>query len=419
MAIEFHCPECNALIRVPDNASGKKGSCPSCSVKLRVPTVEVPDQPAAPVVTPPPPAVAAPEPVAAPDPTPDPNIPPPPEFMAPRQPAAPPLQPPAPPIQPPAGPVIPQDPAAPTFPPPPGAETPAASPFPGPPGAGTPGAPGAPLFPGPDSGGVIPPVAPGQSIARKAQRLARRKKGGMWFPLLCGLALAGGLAWMYLNLGPDIDGERIGYAQSGTMMQPRIVPASMIVVDPAVRSAVLSHFQEDSETLRSQFVEARFSATSEGLEIQILTGSETQFVRFPIDADLREWYNANFDELEKPRTKNLTQSLKDFVTDWDVAIRNNSGVEDPLKYRDDVGLTACVGGLGYHVQAQVANTTYRCVFEDDGNLYFLLPLKRERFKVTGRRVSKKAPIVFPGEYDVAIRPDPKNPKPAAPQEPAE
>lgn len=266
------------------------------------------------------------------------------------------------------------------------------------------------MFPGAPPTDGVPEVAPAQSMARQVRRRARRKKGSLWFPILCGLALAGGLGWMYLNLGPDIDGERIGYSQTGTMMQPRTVPASMVDVSPEIQSAVLSHFETDSETFRSQFVETRFTATSGGLQIQVLTGSDSRFVRFPIDSGLRAWYGSHVDELEKPRAKNFSKSLKEFFSDWDVAIRNKSGVDDPLKYRNTVGLTACVGGLGYHVEAQAGKSLYPCVFEDDGNLYFLLPTNRDKFEITGRRVSEKGKIVFPGEYTVTIRPDPKTPK---------
>ena len=58
MAIQFNCPSCGAMIRVPDNASGKKGTCPQCSEKLLVPVVVQ----AATVAAPPP---STPQPVAA------------------------------------------------------------------------------------------------------------------------------------------------------------------------------------------------------------------------------------------------------------------------------------------------------------------------------------------------------------------
>src|SRR5689334_15150582 len=39
MAIQFQCPSCEATIRVPDEAAGKKGTCPRCNEKLLVPSV--------------------------------------------------------------------------------------------------------------------------------------------------------------------------------------------------------------------------------------------------------------------------------------------------------------------------------------------------------------------------------------------
>ncbi len=46
MAIEFHCPYCTAVIRVPDSVAGRKGRCPKCDTLLIIPTVERPAQPA-------------------------------------------------------------------------------------------------------------------------------------------------------------------------------------------------------------------------------------------------------------------------------------------------------------------------------------------------------------------------------------
>jgi len=36
--IELHCPQCEKLIRAPDNAGGKHGKCPYCDTKVYIPT---------------------------------------------------------------------------------------------------------------------------------------------------------------------------------------------------------------------------------------------------------------------------------------------------------------------------------------------------------------------------------------------
>ncbi|MBD3675420.1 MAG: hypothetical protein HUJ26_18045 [Planctomycetaceae bacterium] len=50
--IEFNCPSCQALIRVGEKASGKKGTCPSCRKKIVVPEKSVTQSPPA-IDTPP------------------------------------------------------------------------------------------------------------------------------------------------------------------------------------------------------------------------------------------------------------------------------------------------------------------------------------------------------------------------------
>lgn len=42
MAIQFSCPNCASIIKVPDAYSGKRGACPKCKTSLLVPVIEVP-----------------------------------------------------------------------------------------------------------------------------------------------------------------------------------------------------------------------------------------------------------------------------------------------------------------------------------------------------------------------------------------
>ncbi len=44
MAIEFECPQCAAVMRVPDAYAGKQGRCPQCETRLLVPVVARPGQ---------------------------------------------------------------------------------------------------------------------------------------------------------------------------------------------------------------------------------------------------------------------------------------------------------------------------------------------------------------------------------------
>jgi hypothetical protein len=375
MAIEFNCPQCSAAIRVPDAAAGARGSCPTCHTKLLVPQVAAPppqnvlDQP----------TVQQPgiDPMAAAQPTPQNPAP-----VAPAQPFAPPAEhfTETAPVDAPNG-FPSEQPGFPQF------ETPAAPvQFPGP--------------PAPATGQPIVPV--GSSVAARVRRRSKGKKSGLWFPMLCGVALVGGMAWMYLQQMPSLNGDRVASFIKNEALKPRIVDKNMIDVPDDVRSRVLDHFSEDRERVKSQVVETQFSANDSGLEVQILTGSDTRFVRFPIDDDLRQWYDENYDQLESPRARLLKKSLVAFIKDWDVAIRNQQGVEDILLYRDSVGLAASVDGLGFNVSAKVDQILYPCVYEDDGFLYFPLPPSTKKFKIVGVRTNGKK-SQFPGEYNVTIK----------------
>ncbi|MGZ0174565.1 MAG: hypothetical protein ACKVHE_34115 [Planctomycetales bacterium] len=374
MAIEFNCPQCGAAIRVPDAAAGARGSCPTCHTKLLVPQVAAP-----------PTQVEAEEPIV-------------------QQPAPPPVAPPQAVVENP----LPFSPAPPTTLPGQFAESaptdapnglPAEQPMI--PQFETPAAPV--QFPGPPTPTPGQPIVPASSsVAARVRRRSKGKKSGLWFPILCGVALVGGIAWMYLQQMPSLNGDRVAAFIKNEALKPRTVEKAMIDVPDDIRSRVLEHFTENRERVKSDVLETQFSANDAGLEVQILTGSQTRFVRFPIDDDLRKWYDENYDLLESLRVKVLKKSLVAFVNDWDVAIRNQQGVEDILLYRDSVGLAASVDALGFNVSAKVDQLLYPCVYEDDGFLYFALPTSTKKFKIVGTHTNGRK-SKFPGEYNVTVK----------------
>ena len=55
MPIEFHCTACNQLLRVPDDAAGRKAQCPGCDAVLDIPAAAAEPPPVEPLPTEPPP----------------------------------------------------------------------------------------------------------------------------------------------------------------------------------------------------------------------------------------------------------------------------------------------------------------------------------------------------------------------------
>jgi len=176
----------------------------------------------------------------------------------------------------------------------------------------------------------------------------------------------------------------------------------MADVKTSIRKRVLERFADDSEWLRSSHAEVEFSAGNEGLVIRVAEGRETRFVRFRIDPGLRDWYTANGQQLDDDHKTELGKSLTEFFEAWDVAIRNQTGVDQVMRFRDTVGLSGCVYGLGYNVSARVDGNLYPCVYEDDSSLYFLLPRTTKKFQILGFH-SNGDRADFPGEYRVTIK----------------
>jgi hypothetical protein len=253
------------------------------------------------------------------------------------------------------------------------------------------------------------------SIAARTRRRSKTKKSGTVFAIICGAVLTTGVGWLYLNSGPDLEKARIAYTAPDVQLPSRVVENAYIEVPDEVRRAVLLYFEENPERLRSRLVETEFRGSSEGLEIRILAGLQTMLYRVPLDKDLRDWRDDNLADLDRPRMALLKKSLKLFFEDWDVAIRNQSGIEDFQSYRDRVGLAAAVGALGYHVSAIVGNTQYPCIYENKDGLYFLLPRDTKTFRVAGDRTDDR-PSLFPGEFEVVVKkgksaPPPEGEKP--------
>lgn len=193
------------------------------------------------------------------------------------------------------------------------------------------------------------------------------------------------------------------------LLPPKVVDNALIEVPEEVRRAVLLYFEENPERLRSDLVETEFRGSSEGLEVRILAGLQTMLYRVPLDPDLEEWRDENLVELDQPRLALLKKSIKLFFEDWDVAIRNQTGIEDFQSYRDRVGLTAAVGAFGYHVTAMIGTTQYPCIYENKDGIYFLLPRDTKSFRVAGDRTDDR-PSLFPGEFEVVVRKG-KTPRP--------
>lgn len=358
MAIQFHCPSCEALIRVPDTAAGKKGTCPRCNEKLMVPNV----------------AGAAT--------TPGPSV----ENAASMQTGREKVE--LPPLD------ISPSPGLPKLGPL------ADSPFPDvtvPPATS---AGDSPL-------GLPPLVAePTRSIALEQRKKARGKKQspGNWIvPVLCALGFIGFLAWYAWTSQPKLEGSLTAQTVHDLEVHPALIPGSLSGLQASDLGEVLRHLKAEPASWSSTISKITLTGTDDGVEVTIRNGSAAHFVSvIPAQSPpLVEYLKQHTAELDKPRLASIQKHAPALFAAWKRQIDKHEQITDQKSHRDLVALPSLVSGLGYHLEAIVNDNIYPCVYEDDdGTLYFLLPNASKSFRLQGRKVA--GGLHVPANFTVKI-----------------
>lgn len=412
MAIEFLCPYCQAAIRVPDAAAGKRGKCPACTQQVLVPHVE--RQPSPPVPSP-----AAPQPGAAgvggfesppapaspfdfPSPAPETPFP---VFGAPA------------PASEPAGfpPLIASASTAPPFDL--DASEPAAS-FPGAvsstPAAGGPAAPfdvtappsGPTAFPSADAIGGPSPLA--MKYAREALARKRRRRAllRMVVPATAAIALFAVIAAVTWKPTPKLEGRLKGKVLSEAFtLSPKILSTDSVDLSQETIASTLEELSERSEVLVSDRMRIKFRGDPKrGLEVSIDPGVQMVVVQVDLkqDARLSEYCTFEKDAFNEARLNELKPALRKLLIDYDAALKANARMTELPAFRDSVGLAGSTAGVGYVVQATAGNAAFRCVGEDgEGKIFFLIPKGAKTFTLAGRKLPDgKTP--FAGKYTVDV-----------------
>ena len=320
MAIEFQCPYCTAMIRVGDEAAGKRGKCPKCETTLMVPRPEAPG-----------------------------DVP---------------------------GPVDGIDQSA-------------------------------------DDEIVIPELAPEIQIGPQASvtsrvRRRRMKQGGLLFPLVCGglLLLAITAVW-FLNdpsrFRGSLTGELTAMIAEPESLEPRTIDGELVSGAADTFTDLVESLAERPGRIRSNTMLVTFGAADGRVSVRVEPGSGFRLVRVSLAAapGLREFVASESSRLDRLRRKDLATHLEKLLAEWQTARDNDEPFDRWPSYRDTLGLATMVGGVGHHAIAVTGRQELRCLFEGDGALYFLVPVKLNRFQLTGRRRSDGS-VPFPAEYQVRV-----------------
>lgn len=355
MAIQFNCPSCEAMIRVPDTAAGKKGTCPRCGEKLLVPDLATATGGATGGASPPAMTTSAPAKLELP----------PLDFQAGRP-----------------GPVSARAKAEPQA------------------STGLPAFSGLPSLeeslPEATPGLGLPPLAGAApvNIATQLKQKTRTKKKqvqGAWIiPVVCGLGFIAFLAWYMWNSQPKLEGELAAHGVRDFEVKPGIIPGSMSGLSAQDRDEVLRHLRAEPAHWTSSASKMTLIGSDEGVAVTVAPGTASHFVAVqPLkNPTFLAYVTQHSAELDKPRIASITTNAPKLFAAWQQQFTKHKPIADQKTHRDLVALPSLMTGVGYHLEAIVNGNIHPCVYEDaDGQVYFLLPNATKSFRLQGRHVA--------------------------------
>ena len=387
MAIQFSCPVCESLIRVPDHASGKRGSCPQCKAKVQVPLVQVPGQSsssserASPrkkrVVK-----QATPSNIPADDSMVNPE-----EFKGistgKRKKVVKKIKK-----------VIKKKKG--------GKEevtveevTTAAVPV------------------------VMKDAGPPPEKEKTSSSRRRKKRSTIppfvW-PLLFGVVLLTGILYMYWRFehGTSIEGTLSADKVNYPLMRPVYILKESFGLSSENAELIISEMEEHKPATIIAAVRESNSDLNVGYAIDV--SSEQKGLKLKVSKRYGTWYKVNALDhkglvgyikryrgtWDEQRQREVDKAAKSLGKQQLAAIRKDEIIQDFSTYQNRMLLNQLVGGLGYVIVARVETRPYRCLFEgDDGSLYFLLPSNLTRFQLEGRKMEDGS-VPFRGIFTVKV-----------------
>ncbi len=376
MALEFDCPYCQAIIRVPDNAGGKKGRCPQCTRRLTVPKkgrLRTPEEPA-------------------------------------------------------IFPGLPEPPPVPIGPPPPAEEEVVFQEF-NPQQADEPipidddVLPGGIVLPDlvaaqPRSLPLPPQAVPDVSVIRK-RRKQRVNIPGLLFAVALLAVATGTIGYLVYTQTTKLEGKLAASLVQDSRLAPVTVPRSLLELGEDDLEKILADLERNPRPLVSSLglSEVVIAANPSGLRISVAPGSATSLYRVDItsDAKLAAYRRQHEPELDRLRVENLAIAANQYCRAMLDASSKKITRSDVTDYRDSVCYAACVRGFGSTIQAVHKRQTYLCVYEDKEAVYFLLPAGVKQFEILGRPRAAGEPF-FEGRYYVTVTGTTQLPD-AGPEEP--
>ena len=260
---------------------------------------------------------------------------------------------------------------------------------------------------------VVPDVVPEfqsrpqASISSRVRR-RRRKRGGMGFPLACGGILLLAITVLWFRNDPSrfrgsLEGELSASYVTAEVLEPRSIDPELMESRSEAYAELIASLGERPGRVRSNVMVVAFVESDGKMQVRVDPAREFRLVRVGMGQteSLRAFAESQSSRLDGLRREDLAGSLGRLLSDWQAAVAEDLAFEDWSGYRESVGLTALVGGLGHHLIARTGRQDLRCLYEGDGALYFLVPASLVEFRLVGRS-RRDGSVPFPAEFTVRI-----------------
>lgn len=245
------------------------------------------------------------------------------------------------------------------------------------------------------------------SVVKSRRRSARRRPSRalvIGVPVICFLILFGVIAYSLTGSLPQLHGDLTGRRLDGQSLPKSVIPWSDISFNEDDRRILQEALTTQPESLASQAMACRISASDDGILVTLAAQKESQWIVVDVAAEkpLAIWRRKEGPQLNRIRLGELQAALTKYAKDKLLKVNGEQIAIDAMAVRDKVALNASCRSLGYAIQAVADSAIFRCAAEDElGQLYFCLPKSVQNFKIQGRTIANGT-LGFNGDYNVTI-----------------
>ena len=215
-------------------------------------------------------------------------------------------------------------------------------------------------------------------------------------------------------------GELTATRRLGGKLAPAMVHREWINLDEEVVDAMREHLKKNKYNLKSELLQMQFQGTDEGIKVTISPGPGAELVAVEVHENKKfaSWHAKHSATLNDKAQKSVINAAKKFVKECATAQSHSSKIQDLTPNHDELGIAALATGVGGEIIAVIGDRIHRCVAEQEGKLFFLLPRGTDHFTLQGREHGKGGTTIFPGHYKVEVSDEEAKPKKSS-KKPAE